>query len=58
MRLKLITTKQVSFIVGCYLCPEISDVVRAVEFLVSAAECNTAIKLLISADLNQVVSLL
>ena len=60
MKQRLIEQKQVSYVVGCYLSPEVSDVVRVVDFLMFGDDASDeeAIKILIHSDLNQVVNLL
>ena len=59
LRRKLVEQKQVSYVVGCQLSPEVEDIVRAVDFLMNKDGNETeAIKMLIHSDLNQVVNLL
>ena len=58
LKRRLIAQKQVSYVVGCYLSPEVTDVVRAVDFLVNSEESSRAIAILIDSDLNQVVNLI
>ena len=50
----LIKQKQVAYVVGCYLVPEVFDVVRAVEFVCGAVNegDNEAASMLIHSDLN------
>ena len=54
---KLIDLKQVAYAVGCYLSPDVQDVVRAVEFLCQDGS-DEAVQILTHSDLNQVVYLL
>jgi len=54
---KLVELKQVAYVVGCYLSPEVHDIVRAVDFISSSRD-DEAMRILIHSDLNQVVNLL
>ena len=60
LKARLIKQKQVSYVIGCYLSPDIEDVVRAVDFLMFGDDAHDieAIKILIHSDINQVVNLL
>jgi len=50
----------VAYVVGCYLSPDVTDVVRAVDFLMFGDDASDeeATKILIHSDLNQVVNML
>ena len=49
-----------AYVIGCYLSPEVEDVVRAVDFLMFGDDESDeeAARILIHSDLNQVVNLL
>ena len=52
---KVIQSRQVAHVVGCYLNPEISDEAKALEFVTSDS---SVCQILIEDDVNQVVNLL
>ena len=60
LKQRLIQQKQVAYVIGCYLSPEVEDVVRAVDFLMFGDDESDeeAARILIHSDLNQVVNLL
>jgi len=56
LRRRLIDCKQVAYVVGCFLSPEVSDIARAVDFICGDGsfgdEQNKALTVLINTDLN------